>query len=38
MPMGAQLVAEHFDEARLLAVAARCEEVVNLDLGEPPIG
>lgn len=32
MPLGAQLVAGHFDEARLLAVAAWCEEVIGVRL------
>ena len=32
MPLGAQLVAGHFEEARLLAVAAWCEEVMGLRL------
>ena len=32
MPLGAQLVAGHFDEARLLAVAAWCEEVMGVRL------
>lgn len=37
MPLGAQLVAGHFEEARLLSAAAWCEEVMKVDLGEPPI-
>ena len=32
MPLGAQLVAGHFEEARLLAVAAWCEEVIGVRL------
>ena len=32
MPLGVQLVAGHFDEARLLAVAAWCEEVIGVRL------
>ena len=32
MPLGAQLVAGHFDEARLLAVAAWCECVLGVRL------
>ena len=32
MPMGVQLVAGHFDEARLIAVAAWCEEVMGVRL------
>ena len=32
MPMGVQLVASHFDEAELLAVAAWCEEVLGVRL------
>ena len=32
MPLGAQLVAGHFEEARLLAVAAWCEEVMGVRL------
>ena len=32
MPLGAQLVAGHFDEAGLLAVAAWCEEVLGVRL------
>ena len=32
MPLGVQLVAGHFDEARLLAVAAWCESVMGVRL------
>jgi len=32
MPLGAQLVAGHFEEARLLAVAAWCEDVIGVRL------
>ncbi len=32
MPLGVQLVAGHFQEARLLAVAAWCEEVIGVRL------
>ena len=32
MPLGAQLVAGHFEEARLLAVAAWCEEMMGVRL------
>ena len=32
MPLGVQLVAGHFEEARLLAVAAWCEEVIGVRL------
>ena len=32
MPLGAQLVAGHFEEARLFAVAAWCEEVIGVRL------
>ena len=37
MPLGVQLVAGQFDETGLLAVAAWCEEVLSVNLGEPPI-
>ena len=32
MPLGVQLVAGHFEEARLLAVAAWCEQVIGVRL------
>ena len=35
MPLGVQLVAGHFDEAGLLAVAAWCERVMGARLGSP---
>ena len=37
MPLGVQLVAGHFDDAGLLAVAAWCEQVMGVRLGSPPM-
>ncbi len=37
LPLGIQLVAGHFDEGGLLAAAAWCENVLQVDLGMPPI-